>query len=184
MDTSKKILWIVSGIIFIAMGIFILANPLESLITLTLYLSIALILSGIFSIIFYFNEGKRILGGGEIILSAILDLLCGILMIKNVGVSTVVLLTFFTVFTLIKGVVIFIFSFDLRAMGMKRWWAVMLIGIIDVLLGAYGIMNISVAGALVVTLMGVGFIILGISYFIILIECEKFTNYLGKHMSM
>lgn len=183
MEISKKMFLAISGIIFIIMGIFVLTNPITSLLALTFYLSSGFIISGIFSVIFWVTEGRQVLGSGEILLGGVIDLFCGILMIRNVGTSTVALLTFFTVFILVKGAIIFIFSFDLKTMGVRLWWLVALLGAIGILLGVHSITNISTAATLVIILMGISFISIGMFYFVILIESEKYYKYLNKHLS-
>ncbi|MBO7556419.1 MAG: DUF308 domain-containing protein [Alphaproteobacteria bacterium] len=156
-DTIKRIsFWrMVIGIIMIVLGLFILFNPLASLIALALYIGIAFIFAGIGYIVtsFSFQSGWELFVG-------ILDMFIGIIFVTNLGVTAATLPIIFAVWCLATGIIQSVGAYKLHQLSLPWVWSLAM-GIFGVLFSflilAYpliGILTISAIMGLYVIVYG------------------------------
>lgn len=74
--TSKSVFAIIIGVLTVIVGIYMIMNPAEALVSLTIFLAIYLIVSGIFEALMAFQV-KPVKGWGWALLSGILSLILG-----------------------------------------------------------------------------------------------------------
>ena len=73
MKAVLRALWLISGILLVVFGIYALFHPAQTLLSMTMFLGIATVLSGVFSIATYIWQRGELFGGGWILLDGILD---------------------------------------------------------------------------------------------------------------
>lgn len=138
---------LVLGILYIALAIFLLLNPLATYITLSILFAAFMFISGIFEIIFAVNNKDNISSWGWYLAGGIIDLLIGIMLIAIPGLSMEVLpfiLAFWLMFRGFSGVGT---AMDMRRYGTRNWGWVLFIAIVAVLF-AIAILWVPAAGAL------------------------------------
>ena len=157
-----KILWLVSGIILIFAGIIIMFNPTGTLETIAFVLSLALLISGVFSIITFIVSHDQVFGAGWVLADGILDILIAAVLFLNTGVATNVLLCIFAMWALFTGISRIITSFDLKKLQIPSWFWMLIAGIAITVLGFLSFIEPLAAAITISIFIGLFFILQGI----------------------
>ncbi len=163
---AARVLLCIMGILMIVLGILMLLLPGVTLLTVALILGIGFLITGIFCVIAFFAERGIFESSGWTLVQGILDILIGVLLLYNLK-ATVIAIPFIVAFwMLFSGIMRISVSIDLKKTGLKKWWVVLVNGILAFLVAL--IMFFSpVAGAIfVVALLGAYFIVYGIMVFV------------------
>lgn len=138
MKYFKAMKWttLVSGILLAALGILSLFTPTQSLVWLSLIISISVLVAGIASFVSYFTAESEERSGWELAEAGITTLI-GIWMVFGSGswALTALIPIIFAIFVLGSGFVRIAESLDMRAMSVPRWGWLLAAGILSVLLG-------------------------------------------------
>ncbi|WP_075591347.1 HdeD family acid-resistance protein [Labilibacter marinus] len=152
----------ISGVVFIALGIWVFATPLESYLTLALVFTLSFLVSGISEIIFSISNRKEIDGWGWTLSMGLLNVIIGVLLFIHPAIS-ITTLPFFVGFTVMyRSVYAISMSIDLRNYGVMEWGNLLAIGIIGLLFSFLLIVNPLFSGLSLVVLTGITFVIMGI----------------------
>lgn len=148
-NSTIKNWWVslVLGILYIALAIFLIFNPLATYITLSILFAAFMFVSGIFEIMFAVNNRDNISSWGWYLAGGIIDLVIGLLLIAVPGLSMEVLpfiLAFWLMFRGFSGVGT---AMDMRRYGTKNWGWVLFIAILSILF-SIAVIWIPAAGAL------------------------------------
>ena len=113
MKTYSKISIVISALLMIVLGIIMLLNPAETLVSLSLLIGIFMAASGISALVFYFSAARGFVGSGAVLFTGISNIVIGILFM-NQGVFVAQIFTFILGLLLtVFGVERFVRSFDL-----------------------------------------------------------------------
>ncbi len=161
MKTYSKISIVISALLMIVLGIIMLLNPAETLVSLSLLIGIFMAASGISALVFYFSAARGFVGSGAVLFTGISNIVIGILFM-NQGVFVAQIFTFILGLLLtVFGVERFVRSFDLKNAGFSNWWLTLLLGIVCAALGILS-MAAPITGAILVSaILGTGFILYG-----------------------
>ena len=165
MKTSTKIWLAIAGILLVVLGVLCISRPAATLFTTAW-------LIGLFTLrtqAFLPNSGTRAL-------SAILEIIIGIIFLANNVFLAFSLPVIFAMWITIESVIIVVNSFDYKRVGFPGWWGILLLGICGIVLGILGLRNPDVTAATLSTLIGLGVIAMGASYLIALLGIQKFEN--------
>ena len=176
MEKSTKIWLVISGVLLVALGIMCIANPEATLFATAWLIGCFTLLSGISRLVFTFRTERFMPNSGTRMLSAILQILIGIIFLCNnlfVAISIPIVCAMWVIF---EGVIIFIQSFDFKKVGFGSWWMLMILGILVVVLGVLGLYNVEVTGNIVAILIGVGIIAMGVAYLLAYSGIHKFEK--------
>ncbi len=174
-NSAIKNWWIslVLGILYIALAIFLLLNPLATYFTLSILFAAFMFTSGIFEIIFAVNNKDNISSWGWYLAGGIIDLLIGILLMVVPGLSMEVLpfiLAFWLMFRGFSGVGT---AMDMRRYGTNNWGWVLTLAIIAILF-SIAIIWMPAAGALsFVFITAYAFMAFGVFRIMIAFELRK-----------
>lgn len=135
MGRAMRWLFLLSGVLFVIMGMRMFSTPLKSLVVMAIYIGISMLISGISEISLYFNSepGKR---SGWILAGGILSTLFGIWAIFGSGAAVLVaVLPFlFAVWIMSSGVIRIAGSFSMESSGFERG-CMLLLGLLNAALG-------------------------------------------------
>lgn len=133
-----------AGIIMIILGLYILFNPIASLLGLALYVGIAFVVIGAGYLLasFSFQSGWYLFVG-------LLDFLVGIILISNIGVTASTLPIIFALWCLAVGVIQLSTSLNLRRIGFPWGWTLST-GILGIVF-AFLILIFPILGAVTIT---------------------------------
>jgi len=163
MKKRNKISWmhLLRGVLFIIVAILIFRKPLASIVAITATIGLLIAMAGsIFiagSITFrkFYKKWKWTLAFG------ILDVILGFILLFNPAITTPILVIFIGSWAVTIGVLEVSLSFGIKKFGFKKWWTVLLIGLMSMAFGIIIILN-PVLGALSVSIfMGMQFLFYG-----------------------
>lgn len=174
MKQASKGLMILSGILYLLLGIFALNNPGEALVFFVYYIGFTTLFSGIMGMLIYFKAEKN----NGLLAMSIIDIIFGILFFVYNAIPVFVLigLPFFVgIWSIVKGVTEFINSFRIRREG-KSWILKMIWGILLVFAGVYFFIYPLVSTIVLVEYFGILLIVMGIASAI-----QGFMMFFTKH---
>lgn len=152
--------WLILGVISVAFGVFVLANPVAASITVTMLAGIMFVLSGGFQIFAGFGEegvGSKMLGIGL----GLLMLVLGVSLMFHPLEGVVSLTLLVAILFAFSGVTRLITSFQMR--DTPFFWPMLLSGALSVLLAGYILANFAaVAPSLLGILLGIELLFNGI----------------------
>ena len=164
MKEKTKNWWLIllKGIVLIVLSFFVFNHPIGSLLGLSVFIGVALLLVGIFQIMAGFMVRKFDDNWGWQLAEGIIDVIFAIILLSNPAVTAVVFPFVVGFWMIFYGVIIFSGSFKSKKEGDGNWWMSLLGGILTVLVGWF-IMTDFFAGALAITTwIGIGLLIFGI----------------------
>ena len=140
------------GVLLIAMGIWVMLTPVQSYITLSLFFSAVIFVSGITGVIFTLSNKNRMKGWGWQLTGSILDLIFGTILMIYPGLSMMVLPFIVGFWFMFNGFSTIGLSGELKRMGWKSSGWGIASGILSIILAVIIIMN-PIVGALTVVYM-------------------------------
>ncbi len=148
-ENKKWWAYLLVGCLFILIGLWIFITPTASILSLSLFLSLALIVIGIFEIIFsirIIRESKNWLG---FFARGLFDLIIGALLLLNPFFAIDLLPYLMGLWIIYRSIMAIFFAYRIKSYGIKKWsrnlafgTATLVFGIIIVIypvLGGYGI---------------------------------------------
>ena len=156
-------LYLVCGILCIAAGIAVFAFPMDSYMTLGIIFGILMLFVGAVQLIVGASSGNYFAMRGYVIVGGILDLILGIFLCANPGVTLVLMPILLGIWMLYNSFIIMAFGGDMETFNVSGSGWVMAGGILLMLLSIFVLVNPLSAGvATVVVLTGVGLVVFGI----------------------
>ena len=164
MKPSTKIFAAFAGIAFVALGILCICNPGATILTLAVWLGIITLCSGISTLVMYFRT-RRYLPSGNMLLSAIFQIILGCIFLSHNLFVAGTLPIIFAFWILIEGIILAVRSFDFKAIHFSYWWLFLILGILAALVGLYSIREPFTTGAFALSyLVGSALIFIGVVY--------------------
>lgn len=120
-QTVSRILWAVVGILLLVAGMICLSNPGVALATLSLYLGVAMLLSGVIDIVIFAKASRFVAGAGWFLAEGILTVLLSLFLLFHQAFTLLSLPYIFGMWLLFSGISKFVSSFDLRALDIRGW---------------------------------------------------------------
>lgn len=176
MKTSTKIWLAVAGILLVALGVVCICKPAATLFTAAWLIGCFTLIAGISKLVFTFKTQAFLPNSGTRALSAVLEIIIGIIFLGNNIFVAFSLPVIFAMWVLIESVIIAVNSFDYKRVGFPMWWVILLLGITGAVLGVLGLKNPDVTAATLSTLIGIGIIALGAAYLFALCGINKFEK--------
>ena len=176
MRTSSKIWLAVAGVLLVILGVVCITKPAATLFTTAWLIGLFTLITGISKLMFTFRTQAFLPNSGTRALSAILEILIGIIFLSNhifLGFSLPVI---FAMWVLMESVIIAVNSFDYKRVGFPGWFVILLLGLCGIVLGVLGLKNPEVTATTLSTLIGLGVIAMGISYLCALRGINKFEK--------
>lgn len=160
-NTTLKMLWLISGILLIFVGVVAMVSPEQTLITVAFVLGLAMLISGVMDLIVFAMAHKMVIGAGWFLADGILTVLISLLLLFNQTVAAGAIPFIFAMWLIFSGVSKTIHSFDLKFLRVKDWGWFALLGIAQAAFGFICFLK-PVAGAGIVSiLIGVSLILQG-----------------------
>ncbi len=138
---TSRILWIIAGVLLIIAGILCLFNPGTALVTLSLYLGIAMLVSGIIDIVIFAKGSSHIAGAGWILADGILTVIMSLFLLFDQAFAILSLTFIFGMWLIFSGISQFVHSFELKRFGVRGWGWFTAIGILLTLAGFFSFMD-------------------------------------------
>jgi len=144
-------LFLLTGLILIATGIWIFASPVDAYVSLSILFGISILMNGLFETSFGITARNSMDGWGWMLASGILDLIIGIYLLMYPGVTMAILPYVLGFWLLFRGFSAIGVAFDVKSYGAPDWGWLLVLGIGIIFFGfmilavpAFGVANIIV----------------------------------------
>ena len=151
------------------LGFWAMTYPVEALMSLAFVLGLGFILAGINHLVPCFSLRGDPLYPRWMLFQGALDLLIGVVMLTRLGLTAFMIPVAAACWFCFTGFIRVFTSFRLRALGFRRWWRMLLNGLILVLCASLMLASPLLGGVSVAMLMGSIFVVSG---FLILTEAH------------
>jgi len=168
-----------TGAALIVLGILCISKPVATIISLAWIIGIVALVSGISTLLNWFNVRKYFPQSGSILLSAVLMIICGIMFLKNDLALAIILPVMFSFLLIFEGINLSVRSFDYRKVGYKMWWLNLLLGVCITAFGFISVGAPAAGGAALSAFIGIGIITAGVFYFVALFAINRFNKKLN-----
>lgn len=158
-------LMLIAGMLCVAAGICVFAFPIESYVTLSILFGILMLLTGAMQLIIASTSGNYLMMRGYFIVGGVLDVILGIFLCLYPGVSLLVLPVMMGLWLMYHSFMIISFGGDMDTFRLSGGGMLIILGILLLILSVFVLVDpFSVGVATVLTVAGVGLIVLGIIF--------------------
>ncbi|MBS2101118.1 HdeD family acid-resistance protein [Carboxylicivirga linearis] len=155
-------MYLLRGILLILLALFVLFNPIEAIVGMTVYIGIGLLMSGAFITTLALLSKKTVVNWGWRLTEGIIDILFGFILLSSPVISASVIPFVVGFWIIVYGTLLFVNSFSEKKEGVASWWVGMVGGLLSIGMG-YIIINNTLFGAIAITSwLGIGFLLAGI----------------------
>lgn len=158
-----KVLNIIAGVLLIAVGIYCLCNQDIAVMTAGFMLGIFMLICGVMEIVVFAATSGTLFGSGWLLLDGVVTLILSLFLLFNQWFTMMSLPFLFALWLLFSGISRFVSAFDLRAVGVRDWGWVFVIGIILIVAGFICMMDPWVSVMAVGVTVGLAFLLEGVS---------------------
>ncbi|WP_194778024.1 HdeD family acid-resistance protein [Pararhodonellum marinum] len=166
-------LTLVLGILFILVGIWTMATPLSSFVSLSILFGVIMFVSGVTELTFSISNRKEIDNWGWHFAGAIVDFIIGAMLLFYPGLTMAVLPLMVAFYFMFKGFAGIGASMDIRRAGVAGWGWGLFFGIVSMLLGIMIVFNPMIGGLAIVYFTGMAFIVIGLIKIFISLQLRK-----------
>lgn len=177
-DYAAQYWWLMfcAGILFLGLGIWILASPVASYLSLSLLFAFGMIFSGLFELIFSIGNRKRLHGWGWTMTGGLIDVFLGVYLLNIPLLTMVVMPVIIGLWMLFRGFMAIGSSIELRAYGVLDWLWLLFTGILIVVLSLLIIGHPLFAAVNIVIWTAFAFILCGIFRIFLSLQLKKFNT--------
>ncbi len=172
---------LVLGIIFIVVGIWAIATPAATYLSLAILFSITFFVTGILEIIFSIIYKKQLDGWGLSLAAGILDFIIGLILILNPQISMITLPLFVGFVVLYRSILDISWSIELKKYRVSNWGWLLFTGIMGAIFSFILLLNPLFAGLTVAVFTGIALITIGIFHIHFSIKLKKLKNSIQRH---
>lgn len=133
-DSQYWWLMLAAGILFIGLGIWILASPVSSYLSLSILFACGMLFAGLFEVVFALGNRNSLDGWGWTLAGGMIDLFLGAYLLYLPLLSMVIMPLVMGLWMLFRGCMAIGSSLELRAYGVLDWAWLMVTGILIILL--------------------------------------------------
>ncbi len=162
-----RVFTIVIGAVLILAGAWSFAYPGQTFLGIAFIVGLVMILSGINAIADFFSQRRLSDGASLRLAEGIVTVIFGGLIMTELLWLEEVILMFFVAWIIFMGVLRATGSLSLLALKIKTWYAGLIMGIICIFVGIYGLTKITEAGMTMVLLIGLFLMLHGINVLIV-----------------
>jgi uncharacterized membrane protein HdeD (DUF308 family) len=112
---------LVAGIVMLLLGVFVLFNPLGTMLALAFYIGLGFVLAGGLYVLSAID-----IKSGWYLLVGLFDILVGLIFMANLGVTAATLPIILALWSLTVGIIQLVGAFDLRKFGLPWSWSLMM----------------------------------------------------------
>ena len=121
------------GIVYIIVALWLMFSPVSTYVALSIIFSVSMLISGILEIIFSLSNRKGVPSWGWYLASGIIDLILGIYLMANIGLSMAVLPFIVAFWLMFRGFASTGYAMDLKRYGTRNWGWYMAFGVLAIL---------------------------------------------------
>lgn len=162
MKSSNKIYLGLTGVLLIITGIICICNPDATLLSVSTLIGLMTLISG-FTTLATWSKVRFILPTGNLLLSAILQIIMGLILLNHKLLVAGSLPIIFAFWLLVEGIILALRSFDFKKVHFSAWWVLFLLGTGAAVLGVFCLKSPFEVGVPALSyIIGAGIITLGV----------------------
>ena len=174
-------LLLLAGILCMALGIAVFVFPLESYVTLSILFGVLMLLIGAAQLIISATSGNYLMMRGYLIVGGIIDLLIGIFLCINPGITLVALPIIMGISLMYNSFLVIAFGGDLDTFRISGGAWMTVGGIMMLVLSILVLLNpLSFGIEMVVVLAGIGLLMFGIMLCSVAMRVKSIHNYMEQ----
>jgi len=173
--TRFKNWWLIliKGIVLIILAFVIFRHPVETLVGITLYMGIGLLLTGIVLIIAAIAARNVLENWGWRLAEGILDVFIGMMLLANPGVTAVIIPFLIGFWVAFYGILLFADAFGSKKAGFGNWWLELIAGIVTVIMGYVIAFHPVISILAITTFIGISLLIVGLFNVVLSLDIRK-----------
>ncbi len=164
------------GILFIALGIWVLFTPLESFLALAIFFAVTFLISGILEIVYAISNRRSLNKWGWSLAVGIVDLIIGIILVSTPAISMVVLPLYVGFGVLFRATLAIGWAFELKRREVPNWGWFLAVGLLGVLFALVMLWNPLFGGLTIVIYTGVALISIGVFQVFLSLRLKKYKD--------
>lgn len=174
--TSHWYLPLLLGILFIALGVWVLVTPLESFLALAIFFAVTFLISGVLEIVYAISNRHSINKWGWSLAVGIVDLVIGIILVSTPALSMVVLPLYVGLGVLFRATLAVGWAFELKRREVPNWGWLLVIGILGLLFALIMLWNPLFGGLTIVIYTGLALISIGLFQVFLSLRLKKYRD--------
>ena len=154
LESLLKNWWILllKGIVLVILSIYIFLNPDAAVLGLSIFIGIALVISGVFTTIASILYRKVVGNWKWYLVEGLIDSLLGLIILSAPGLTATIVAFVVGLWFLFYGITKVVASFELRKNEITNWWVELIFGLLAVVF-SFMIMFNPFAGAVTIALL-------------------------------
>ena len=154
LESLLKNWWILllKGIVLVILSIYIFLNPDAAVIGLSIFIGIALVISGVFTTIASISYRKVVDNWKWYLVEGLIDSLLGLIILSAPGLTASIVAFVVGLWFLFYGITKVVASFELRKNEITNWWVELVFGLLAMVF-SFMIMFNPFAGAVTIALL-------------------------------
>lgn len=174
---------LIAGVVLIAIGFFVIVNPAASYLSFAVWFGVAVLFSGILTLVQSLSSNNRYVRSGWLILASIADIIIGIILVFNAVVSAFVMPILLGAWLLYRGVAMLMQSIDLKSHSVRgSGWLIFYSAIVIVVGLAVLWMPATLGVEAVILFVAIAFVSYGMSMVTLgfrLLDVHRYAKRLG-----
>lgn len=158
-----RLIKILTGVVLMIAGVFALANPGEAFYTIAFVMGSAMLIAGVGAMLLYLQMRKTKSIYSLTFSEGLVTFILGGLVLANQLTADAMVPVFFGTWVIISGVLRITTALELMRPGKNLYKLFLGQGIISILVGIYAFLNTVLGGLLIVTFVGLLFIVQGVN---------------------
>lgn len=162
MDILLKWLGVLGGVAMIIIGSYAIFNPEVTILSITLYIGIVLLVMGIFNIINYFQKRKENMASGWILTDGIVNIVLAIILFSNDFISVNIIPLIFSIWILFLGIQRIGLAVDIKKFNLPYYKILLVIGILAIVFSIITFIKPLIAALAISMIVGITLIFYGV----------------------
>lgn len=161
--TLYRVLWCLSGILLVVMGVLFLSSPTTTMVTLSALLAVVMLVDGIIDMATYFAAKDFVYGAGWVLLDGVLTTIAGLFLQFNRTAAVLAVPILFSLWILTTGITHTVRAFGFRRLGSFGWGWLCTLGVLEILAGVLTLFEPITAMVAISVILGVVLLLKGVS---------------------
>ena len=171
---------LIIGILYIALGLFMLAVPIATYVALALLFAVSFLIAGLFETYFSVKNRKHLGSWGWYLAGGILSLVVGMWLAVYPAVSLLTLPFFVALVLLVHSFRALIFGFEMEDLGIVSWGSLALLSVLGILMSMLLLLHPLFTAISLVVVTSLAFIFAGIASVVLSAKLKKLKDFPKK----
>lgn len=169
------------GVITFFLGVWVLFAPLSAFLTLSIFFSIGLLISGIIEIAYSLYNRQLLRNWTWSLGAGIFSIILGLHLLLRPELSILILNMYIGFWMMFRSVMYVAGSVDLKSYGLRHWPSILLMGVVGCILSFILLFNPKFTSFIISSIMGAGLIVLGLLQMLLSWGLRKIKHKIKRH---